>query len=267
MTRIQDVAVVAKKDSERAAATSAEVKRWLEERGVVVVVPESAPADLVVVLGGDGTLLSVARNRPGVPIVGVNLGTLGYLAEIGRERLYANLGTILEGGFEVEERLLLDVELEHETGGRTRYRALNDAVVHKSALARMIHLEVEIDGEPVAVYRTDGLIVSTPTGSTAYSLSAGGPILYPTLPVVLLTPISPHTLSMRPVVVPETSTIAMTLGSRDEEVYLTLDGQEGTRLMGGDRVVVTVSESKALLARVDGQTHYDALRSKLGWGE
>ena len=266
MTNIDQVAVVAKPDSERAAATAAEVERWLADCGVAVVDVSSERTGLIVVLGGDGTLLSVARSRPGVPIVGVNLGTLGYLAEIGREGLYANLGTILAGRFEVEERRLLDVELRSEAGSVSRYRALNDAVVHKSALARMIHLEVEIDGKPVAVYRTDGLIVSTPTGSTAYSLSAGGPILYPTLPVVVLTPISPHTLSMRPVVVPEASAIAMTLGSRDEEVYLTLDGQEGRRLMGGDRVVVTASEAKALLARVDGQTHYDALRSKLGWG-
>lgn len=267
MTRIEEVAVVAKRDSDQAAATAAEVKVWLTDRGVVVGAADSQAVGLIVVLGGDGTLLSVARSRPGVPIVGVNLGTLGYLAEIGRDRLYANLGAILEGRFEVEERLLLDVELRREAGGVSRYRALNDAVVHKSALARMIHLEVEIDGEPVAFYRTDGLIVSTPTGSTAYSLSAGGPILYPTLPVALLTPISPHTLSMRPIVVPDSSTIGMTLGSRDEEVYLTLDGQEGARLMGGDRVIVTAAEPRALLARVDGQTHYDALRSKLGWGE
>ncbi len=267
MTNIDQVAVVAKRDSERAAATAAEVERWLRDRGVSVVGADSGEAGLILVLGGDGTLLSVARNRPGVPIVGVNLGTLGYLAEIGREGLYANLGAILEGRFEVEERLLLDVELRRETGRVSSYRALNDAVVHKSALARMIHLEVEIDGDPVACYRSDGLIVSTPTGSTAYSLSAGGPILYPTLPVALLTPISPHTLSMRPIVVPETSVVTMTLGSRDEEVYLTLDGQEGARLAGGDRVAVTASASRALLARACGQTHYDALRSKLGWGE
>ena len=267
MTRIEEVAVVAKRDSDQAAAIAADVKVWLTDCGVVVGAVDSQAVGLIVVLGGDGTLLSVARNRPGVPIVGVNLGSLGYLAEIGRDRLYANLGKILEGRFEVEERLLLDVELRREAGGVSRYRALNDAVVHKSALARMINLEVEIDGEPVACYRSDGLIVSTPTGSTAYSLSAGGPILYPTLPVALLTPISPHTLSMRPIVVPDRSTIAMTLGSRDEEVYLTLDGQEGARLLGGDRVIVTASESRALLARVDGQTHYDALRSKLGWGE
>ena len=204
-----------------------------------------------------------------MPIVGVNLGSLGYLAEIGRDELYAHLGEILEGRFEVEERLLLDVVLERAAGGCSRYRALNDAVVHKSALARMIQLAVEIDGGPVARYRSDGLIVATPTGSTAYSLSAGGPILYPTLPVMLLTPISPHTLSMRPVVVPDQSRITLTLGSQDhdEEVYLTLDGQEGARLLGGDRVVVTASEARALLARVDGQTHYDALRSKLRWGE
>lgn len=267
MTNIDQVAVVAKRDSNRAAATAGEVKRWLRDRGALVVDADSNEVGLILVLGGDGTLLSVARNHPGVPIVGVNLGTLGYLAEIGREGLYANLGAILEGRFEVEERLLLDVELRRETGRASRFRALNDVVVHKSALARMIHLEVEIDGAPVAFYRSDGLIVSTPTGSTAYSLSAGGPILYPTLPVAVLTPISPHTLSMRPIVVPETSTITMTLGSRDEEVYLTLDGQEGARLRGGDRVVATASAARALLARVNGQTHYDALRSKLGWGE
>lgn len=267
MTRIHEVAVVAKPESKGAAATAADVESWLRERGVTPGHIDAPGLGLIVVLGGDGTLLSVARSRPGVPIVGVNLGSLGYLAEIGLDRLYANLGAILEGHFEVEERLLLDVELRHAAGGVKRYRALNDAVVHKSALARMIDLAVEIDGDPVARYRADGLIVSTPTGSTAYSLSAGGPILYPTLPVALLTPISPHTLSMRPIVVPERSTIAMTLGSLDEEVYLTLDGQEGALLHGGDRVIVTASESRALLARVDGQTHYDALRSKLRWGE
>ncbi len=267
MTGIRQVAVVAKPESGQAAATASEVEGWLRERGVAVADVGAPDLGLIVVLGGDGTLLSVARSRPGVPIVGVNLGSLGYLAEIGLQGLYANLAAILEGRFDVEERLLLDVALHRAAGGTAHYRALNDAVVHKSALARMIDLTVEIDGDLVAHYRADGLIVSTPTGSTAYSLSAGGPILYPTLPVALLTPISPHTLSMRPIVVPERSTIAMTLGSRDEEVYLTLDGQEGARLRGGDNVVVTASESRALLARVDGQTHYDALRSKLRWGE
>ncbi len=266
MTRIGAAAVVAKPDSGRAADTAAEVEKWLGERGVAVGGLDAPVLDLIVVLGGDGTLLSVARNRPGVPTVGVNLGSLGYLAEIGLDRLHASLGALLEGRFEVEERLLLAVELLRASGESSRYRALNDAVVHKSALARMIDLSVEIDGEPVACYRADGLIVSTPTGSTAYSLSAGGPILYPTLPVALLTPISPHTLSMRPIVVPERSRILMTLGDLDGEVFLTLDGQEGARLDAGDRVIVTASDRRAVLVRPSGQTHFDALRSKLSWG-
>ena len=261
---------------------AAELSEWLRRRGVEVAVDEDAiveseaadvsaydPAssyDLIVVLGGDGTLMSVARaQEEPVPILGVNLGTLGFLAEISRTELYPSLMEILAGRFETESRSLLEVELERD-GGVVSYRALNDAVLTKSALARIIDLRIEVDERLVARYRSDGLILSTPTGSTAYNLSAGGPIAYPSLPVVILTPICPHTLSHRPLVIPDSSQIVVTLETRSEEVFLTLDGQEGMAMEYEDRVRVRSSPRKIELVRSSGRSFYDSLRSKLRWG-
>ena len=277
------MAIATKSGSREAARVAQELSEWLLRRGVELAVDEGCHRaidrddisiydpegayDLVIVLGGDGTLMSVARaqgNR--VPILGVNLGTLGFLTEINRGELYACLVETLAGRFETESRSLLDVDLVRSAESIVSYRALNDVVVTKSALSRIIDLRVEVDQRLVARYRSDGLILSTPTGSTAYNLSAGGPIVYPSLPVIVVTPICPHTLTHRPLVVPETSRIEVKLETPDEEVYLTVDGQEGTTLEPGDRVSVQSSDSRTELVRISGRSFYDSLRSKLRWG-
>ena len=277
---IARVAIATKIGSREAVRMAVELSEWLQRRGVEVAVDEDTivasadvsaydPAssyDLIVVLGGDGTLMSVARaQEEPVPILGVNLGTLGFLAEISRTELYPSLMEILAGRFETESRSLLEVELERE-GEVVSYRALNDVVLTKSALARIIDLRIEVDERLVARYRSDGLILSTPTGSTAYNLSAGGPIAYPSLPVVILTPICPHTLSHRPLVIPDSSQIVVTLETRSEEVFLTLDGQEGMPMQYKDRVHVRSSSQQARLVRIRGNSFYDSLRGKLRWG-
>lgn len=278
------VAVIAKRVSREALETAAELAGWLQRRGIEVAVDEAlrelwdpgedrlfdhgGDYDLVVVLGGDGTLLSVARNlEKEVPVLGANLGNLGFLTEVRRNELYPALLRVLKGDYEVEERTLLDVTLKSTDGEKKTYRVLNDAVINKSALARIVELMLEVDGKRVANYRSDGLIISTPTGSTAYNLSADGPIVSPTLPVVVLTPICPHTLSQRPIVVPGASTIDVTLVTDQEEVYLTLDGQEGTALKVGDTISVRRSDAVVRLVRVTDRTFYDSLRDKLHWGE
>jgi NAD+ kinase len=288
--RRQRVGVVAKLGSRDAIHTAHELAEWLRRRGLEAVLDEASlrdrgqqreipfrlgePVDLVVVLGGDGTLLSVARNvAPGVPILGVNLGNLGFLTEIARGDLYPALVQVLAGKFTTETRSLLDVELRRDrhdrrdgTDGSQTFRVLNDAVITKSALARIIELTLRVDGHLIARYRSDGLIISTPTGSTAYNLSAGGPIVFPLLPVVVLTPICPHALSLRPIVVPDQGAIEVTLETQREEVYLTLDGQEGTPLGHRDTVCVTRSATQVRLVKINTRSFYDNLGAKLRWG-
>jgi len=278
------VAVIAKRVSANAQETAAQLANWLDRRGLTVAVDEdlakvwdpgegglfdpSQDYDLVVVLGGDGTLLSVARNLENeIPVLGVNLGNLGFLTEVRRGELYPALMRVLEGDYEIEERALLDVVLESANGATQSYRVLNDAVINKSALARIVELRLEVNGRRVTTYRSDGLIISTPTGSTAYNLSADGPIVCPTLPVVVLTPICPHALSQRPIVVPEAASIEVTLVTEEEDVYLTLDGQEGTNMKAGDTISVRQSAAVVRLVRVVDRTFYDNLRDKLHWGE
>lgn len=284
--KFQRVGVVAKAASREAVHTAHELAEWLRRRGLEVALDDAilraggAAADrpfrpeesydLVVVLGGDGTLLSVARNlAEGVPILGVNLGNLGFLTEINRGELYPAMVQVLTGKFRTEKRSLFDVELKREGGSSpqpVRFRVLNDAVITKSALARIIQLTLQVDGHLVARFRADGLIVSTPTGSTAYNLSAGGPILGPSLGVAVLTPICPHALSLRPMVVPDSSCIEVTLETPREEVYLTLDGQEGTSVGYRDTVTLTRSSSSVRLIKVSERTFFDNLRGKLRWG-
>lgn len=280
---IKRVALAAKRESRKAAEEAAELSQWLLRRKIEVYLDEGlrqsvegescgvyepgADYDLIVVLGGDGTLLSVARAQEGdAPILGVNLGSLGFLTEIGASELYLSLNEILAGRFETEGRTLLDVEVENSSGAVASYRALNDVVITKSALSRIIDIRVEVDGRLLARYRSDGLILSTPSGSTAYNLSAGGPIAYPLLPIVIVTPICPHTLNHRPLVVPDTSRIAIRLDTRSEKIFLTLDGQEGVNLEYGDRVRVCGSPKKVRLVRISGRSFYDSLRGKLRWG-
>jgi NAD+ kinase len=286
--KFQRIGVVAKAASPEAVHTAHELAEWLRRRGLEVAMDEAIlrarsiaamgqeppfqageSYDLVVVLGGDGTLLSVARTLAGkVPILGVNLGNLGFLTEISRGELYPALIQVLAGRFRTETRSLFDIDLKR-AGGEVdplRYRVLNDAVITKSALARIIELTLRVDGHLVARFRADGLIISTPTGSTAYNLSAGGPILSPLLGVAVLTPICPHALSLRPIVVPDSGAIEVTLETPREEVYLTLDGQEGTSLGRGDTVSITRGKATVKLIKVSERTFYDNLRGKLRWG-
>jgi NAD+ kinase len=282
--RFPVVGVVAKHGSTSARTAARELVDWLARRGHTPLLDEATlaasdgaagrlvpgePCDLVVVLGGDGTLLSVARNYAGgPPVLGVNLGRLGFLTEVPREELYPALLEILAGRYEIEPRSLLDVDLVRDGEVPRRYRALNDAVIAKSALSRIIDLRLSVDGRFVSRYRSDGLVVSTPTGSTAYNLSAGGPILHPRLPVAVLTPICPHTLTLRPLVVPDASVIEIALESPAESVFLTVDGQEGVELAAGDRVRATrAAEEVRLLRTPEPRSIFEGLRSKLHWGE
>jgi len=224
--------------------------------------------DLIVVLGGDGTLLSVTRGKlGGTPVLGINMGFLGFLTEHSAEELFPMLDAVLEGRVDIQrrERLAVTVETPHDDSV-TRF-VLNDAVVTKSALARVITLAVHVDGRLVSRFRADGLIVATPTGSTAYSLSAGGPILYPTLDVLVVTPICPHTLTNRPIVLSLDSVVEVRLESQSEEVYLTLDGQEGFPLTTNDLVRIRKCDEPVLLIEHPRRTYFQVLHRKLKWGE
>lgn len=226
-------------------------------------------ADLLIVLGGDGTLLSAARlsANPGVPILAVNLGGMGFLTTVSQSDMYSDLEEIFAGRHRVSERVMLETEIVR--GGVTvrRQIALNDAVLNKAALARIMDLELRVDGEYVTTYKADGLIFSTPTGSTAYSLSAGGPLVYPTVEAFVVAPICPHTLTHRPLVVPDSAIIEVNFKSEDEAVFLTLDGQVGVELETADCVRMRKSAKKLLLVRPSRKTYYEILRSKLKWGE
>ncbi len=276
------VGVIARPDSRAAQELGRELATWLERRGYEVILDSGRaegagrpaliadpPCELLVVLGGDGTILSVARHAAGkAPILGVNLGRLGFLTEVPREELYPTLVEVLAGHYRLESRSLLEVEVQRRASS-AHFRALNDAVVAKSAPSRIIELRLTVDGRLVSRYRADGLVVATPTGSTAYSLSAGGPILDPNLPVMVLTPICPHALTLRPVVVPDSSTVELTLeAGGSDRVFLTVDGQEGLELGSGDRVVVRRASEAVLLVRTSESVSWlEGLRCKLHWGE
>jgi NAD+ kinase len=225
--------------------------------------------DLIIVLGGDGTLLSVARQIRGrdVPILGVNLGGLGFLTEISLEELPQMLPRVMSGAFRTSVRTMLDVAVRREKEDVFALSFLNDAVVTKDALARIIDIETYVDSDYLMTFRGDGLIVSTPTGSTGYSLAAGGPILYPSLEHVVLTPICPHMLTNRPIILPKEASITARLDSVDERVILTVDGQVGFPLEYRDEVVVKKSEFTVSLVASDNHGYFEVLRNKLKWGE
>jgi len=261
--------------------------RWLEARGVNVFydqetagsLPEpsagrtreqvAAASQLLLVLGGDGTLLAAARvaAAKGIPILPINMGSLGFLTSFMLEELYPALEDILAGRLTISERVMLHVELER--GGKTvdKQSVLNEVVINKGALARMIELELIIDNDFVCRYRADGLIVASPTGSTAYSLSAGGPIVHPAVESFIITPICPHTLSDRPVVVRDTSIIEAKLSVGTESVFLTLDGQKGIPLQPTDRVRISRAQQLLKLIQTPNKSYFEILRNKLKWGE
>jgi NAD+ kinase len=288
------IGVFARPDLAEAAPALRGLVGWLRERGVKVVLEErtaaladgSAPrgewtlapgaevaaqVDAVVVLGGDGTLLGVSHlistERP-LPILGVNFGSLGFLTEITLPELYPTLESVLQGHYRYEERRMLRAVLRREGHPDVTGDVLNDVVVAKATLSRIIELDVSVDGLFVSTFRADGLIVSSPTGSTAYNLAAGGPLLHPTLPAIVLTPICPHMLTNRPLVVSDGSAIEVRLRSpRDGEVHLTFDGQRGFPLGRQDSVKVTRSPRTLRLVTAEGRDYFQVLRSKLKWGE
>ncbi len=258
---------------------------WLREKGAEVFVDlETARplnvkgyprtevpllSEAVVVFGGDGTMLSVARIacEREIPILGVNLGGLGFITEVQRTDVLTALEAILSGQSAVEERLMLAARVHRHGEKISEYTALNDVVINKGALARIIEMETLIDGMYVSSFRADGLIAATPTGSTAYSLSAGGPILYPTMDCVILTPICPHTLTNRPIVLPDDVRIEVTLKSPAEDVFLTLDGQVGFSLRQNDVIAIEKSPFKTRLLVPRERNYFQVLTRKLKWGE
>ncbi len=225
--------------------------------------------DLIAVLGGDGTLLSVARliGSRNVPIFGINLGSLGFLTEVTLDELYPTLDRVISGKVDYDERLMLTSSVIRQGEEISSYSVLNDIVINKSALAKIIDLAAYIDGKHIANFKADGLIVSTPTGSTAYNLAAGGPIVQPGMHSIIITPICPHILTNRPVVVRDESEIEIVLKSEDTEVHLTLDGQVGFSLRGEDVIRIVKADHTIRLISVPGKNYFDVLRTKLKWTE
>lgn len=291
-TRVSRVGIVAKSHLRAATPHLIEIGAWLEARGIepvfetatAVLMPD-APArrvadkqslvkdvDIVVVLGGDGTLLSIAdcigAAGSGIPMLGVNFGSLGFLTEVTLPELYPSLEAALSGRAPIEERMMLHTTTLRNETTYAEHIALNDVVVTKAARSRMIDLSVSIGGEFVTRVKADGLIVATPTGSTAYNLAAGGPIVQPTLDALLLTPIAPHTLTNRPIVIPASSSVRVQPVMEDrDEVYVTFDGQAGFQLQAGDEIRICRAEQTLRLVRPSTRSYFEVLREKLKWGE
>jgi len=285
MPIIKTVGIISKPNSP-AADLVPKLIEWLNARGIAIRIDEQTAfyaggvkgiprqevpenCDLVIVLGGDGTLLSAARaiGRREIPLFPVNLGGLGFLTAITVEELYPELERALRSEHRFARRKLMNTEVIRGGEVVASFDALNDAVLTKSEIARMIDLDTYVDEQFVCRYKADGLIIATPTGSTAYSLSAGGPIIFPSVPAICLTPICPHMLTNRPVLVPETSVIRVTSRGPDESVYLTIDGQVGIPIREHDVVVCHSSHHSLLLTRPPRMMFFDVLRQKLKWGE
>ena len=228
----------------------------------------SQQADLLIVLGGDGTLLSVARaaHPHNIPILAVNLGSLGFLAEISIDELYPTLENILAGKFEIENRMLLNACIWRNGEKVEDHNVLNDVVINKGAVARVINLQVLVNGQYMTSYRADGLIIATPTGSTAYSLSAGGPIIHPSMHTLVLSPICPFTLTNRSILIPDQSVIQVKLAAEYDDVRVTLDGQEGYDMRAGDILEIKKTKTPLQLIRGPNKNYYQILRDKLHWG-
>ena len=278
--QINSVGIVVKPGHAEAMATAAELSAWLKSHGIGQTAapvssdeirPENAlsmSADLIVVLGGDGTMISTARliGDADVLVLGINYGSLGYLTDFRIEEMFPALEAIIAGQYEIDRRVMLDIEHWRDSERLVTGRVLNDVVINKSALARIIDIDVKLNDLFVNKFRADGLIVSTPTGSTAYNLSAGGPIIYPSMNAVVLTPICPFTLTNRPIVVPDNAEIELTLDNENEGVVLSLDGQTGYPIRAGDIVVIRKSEITFNLVQPANRNYFDVLRDKLKWG-
>ncbi len=242
----------------------------LKKRKINVLINKiSSKTDMAISLGGDGTILKTARNVCGrnVPVLGVNMGQMGFLTEADVSSWVGHLDKLLAGKADIEERMMLEAETVPKKAKKSKYLALNDVVVKNGRTARVIKLTLEINGKPVANYVADGLIVSTPTGSTAYSLAAGGPIVKPTLPIIVATPICPHTLTFRPLVVSSEDELVIRVDSNHNEVVLSMDGQESVSLDMGDKVIIRKSKHVLKLVTNSKKNYYRVLRAKLKWGE
>ena len=281
---IRTVGLVAKYQEPKAADVVRWLVPWLKQRGKRVLVENgidraggtsctkkemATRADLIISLGGDGTLLNIAPlvERPDVPILGVNLGGLGFITEVAVNELESIVTKALAGDYELEQRMTLGIRVQSKKRKTYQFRVLNDAVIAKGARSRIIDLETYVDGDYLCTYRADGLIISTPTGSTAYSLATGGPILEPTLSDIVLAPICPHTLTHRPIVVPGNAAVQVTLRSFGDTVILIPDGQQGVRLNNGDKVEARDYGLPVSLIKVPSRSYYEILREKLKWGE
>lgn len=289
---VQTIGIISKPRKEELQQLIPKLLGWLQERSVAAIVDRetasslerearaslggavlsrselAAKCDLVVVLGGDGTLLAAARNvRPhNVPILAVNLGSLGFLTAITTAELYDSLEEVFQGRHHIDERKMLQVLVQRGGGETAVYHALNDAVLNKGAISRMLEFDAYVDGQFLNLFRADGLIISTPTGSTAYCLAAGGPIVYPSVEAFIITPICSHTLSNRPLVVSDGSRIEIVVKTEAESVFLTVDGQVGLALHSDDRIVCNLSPSRIRLVRPPHKIFFEVLRNKLKWG-
>ena len=283
--KIKKVGIVANVEKENIAEFAAALKKWLEDRKIKVFLEANIAAavgksggfkmedlashvDLIAVLGGDGTMLRTARYvaHGDVPIVGINMGTFGYLTEVNLNESYAALELILKGDFLTEKRMMLDVKVRRGNKIIGSGIVLNDVVINRGNLSRIVELETTIDGHYLTTYKSDGLIISTPTGSTAYSLSAGGPIVFPGKDLIIINPICPHTLTNRPIIFPEKSDLQIVLRSKESGATITLDGQESYRIRAGDVMIVRKSKFVTRLILSPHRSYGEILRSKLGWG-
>ncbi|OIP91515.1 MAG: hypothetical protein AUK55_11085 [Syntrophobacteraceae bacterium CG2_30_61_12] len=282
---MRQIAIIYKHGRRDAADRARQLKDWIEAKGFLVFIRENQAEpqlrhishdlplpedlDLVIVLGGDGTLLSVARllDNRGTPIIGVNLGGLGFLTEIGQQQCRPDLEKVLDGHHEIEERMRLYATIQRHGQEVFRQPVLNDAVINKGALARIVSLEVTIDDRYLTHYRADGLIVATPTGSTAYNLSAAGPIVYPTSRAIILTPICPFALTNRPIILPPEMTVQVRIGEPDQDIFMTCDGQIGFALKPEDRIVFTAAAQPLRLIKPPSADYFEILRTKLKWGQ
>ncbi len=285
MTTTKKIGIISKPKKKDAEHILAQLVIWLKDKGAEPLMDQETAglidvkthytrqdiaslSEFIIVLGGDGTLLSIARliGARGTPILGVNLGSLGFLTEVTLDEMYPLLEEILRGEMIIDERGMLETSVQRAGKEVAMYTVLNDVVINKGALARMILMETRVGGRYLNTYRADGLIISTPTGSTAYSLSAGGPIVYPTVGAVIISPICPHTLTNRPIVVPDDTTIEVTLRTENEDVLVTLDGQEGHPLKYMDTVVIKKTKGTTRLILSPKKDYYQILRQKLRWG-
>jgi len=283
---LKSIGIFVKRHHQDAVRVAGEVAAWFNCRGIAVLVDEAlvaevpdalgcpaaeipTQADLLIVLGGDGTLLSVARlvDDRRTPILGINLGSLGFLTEITRDEIEPVLTKLLAGDLVVSERLRLEVAIRRDGVEVAHYRVLNDLVINKGALARIIDMEAWVDDAYLTTFKADGLIIATPTGSTAYNLAAGGPIISPALHCLVISPICPHMLTNRPIIVSDDALIRIEVKFQNEEVALTADGQIGMPLLGGDVVEIRRSAHPTLLVLSPTKDYFQILRTKLKWGE